>query len=154
MNAGTGRSPAAMLFRAALFAAAASLAAYIPYKYATQLHAIDGLYAFLFPLSSLLAAAGIILAIRPQKACECGATLRGGAGALALLWLATGLMCGPTLAEAIARSPLHGSIATFHMVAQHVFLSLSILAFAIAPAWMARRLVTRERQSLVALRDA
>ena len=52
-------------FRIALFAAAASLAAYIPYKYATQLHAIQGLYAFLFPLSAILAAAGIALAVRP-----------------------------------------------------------------------------------------
>ena len=72
MSAIARSSPAAMLFRAALFAAAASLAAYIAYKFATQLHAIDGLYAFLFPLSSLLAAAGIILAVKPRKACECG----------------------------------------------------------------------------------
>ena len=43
----------AWLFRIALFAAAARLAACIPYKYATQLHAVDGLCAFLFPLSAL-----------------------------------------------------------------------------------------------------
>ena len=53
------------IFRVALFAAALSLAAYIPYKYATQLHAITGLYAFLFPLASVLAAAGMLLAMKP-----------------------------------------------------------------------------------------
>ena len=85
------------LFRAALFAAAASLAAYIPYKYATQFHAISGLYAFLFPLSAVLAAAGMIVAVKPEKACDCGTTMRTGLAALAGLWLVTGMMCVGTV---------------------------------------------------------
>ena len=87
----------AWLFRVALFAAAASLAAYIPYRYATLLHAVSGLYAFLFPLLALLAAAGLILAVKPAKACDCGATLRTSVAALAGIWLATGLLCVGTL---------------------------------------------------------
>lgn len=130
--------PFAMLFRVALFAAAASLAAYIPYKYATQLHAFAGLYAFLFPLSALLAIAGMILAVTPAKMCECGVTMRSGVAVLSVLWLATGVMCVGTLTEAVIKHPLHGSIATFHMFTQHVFLSASLIAFAIAPAAMAR----------------
>jgi hypothetical protein len=140
MNAMGRNSLRALLFRAALFAAAASLAGYIPYKYTTQLHAISGLYAFLFPLSSLLAVAGIVFAVKPQKACDCGPATRGGIGALSILWLATGVMCAGMLTEAVIENPLHGSIATFHMIAQHVFLSASILAFAVAPDWMATRL--------------
>ena len=50
------------IFRTALFASAASLAIYIGYKYATQLHTLEGFYAFLFPLSSVLAVAGMVLA--------------------------------------------------------------------------------------------
>jgi hypothetical protein len=128
------------LFRAALFAAATSLAAYIPYKYATQLHAVSGLYAFLFPLSALLAAAGIVVAVKPDKACDCGVTIRSGVAALSALWLATGVMCVGTLTNAIIEHPLHGSIATFHMLAQHVFLSLALIAFAWTPQRMARAL--------------
>ena len=128
------------LLRAALFAAAASLAAYIPYKYATQLHAVEGFYAFLFPLSALLAAAGMFVAAKPAKACDCGVTMRSGIAALSVLWLATGVMCVGTLTEAVIEHPLHGSIATFHMLAQHVFLSLALLAFALRPSWMASAL--------------
>ena len=128
------------LFRAALFVAAASLALYIPYKYATQLHAVQGFYAFLFPLSALLAVAGVVVAVKPAKACDCGTTMRSGVAALSVLWLATGVMCVGTLTEAIVEHPLHGSIATFHMIAQHVFLSLALIAFAVMPNRMASAL--------------
>ena len=130
----------AWIFRGALFATAASLAAYIVFKYATQLHAITGLYAFLFPLSSVLAVAGIVLAVRPRTGCDCSTPMRAGAGALAVLWLATGVICVPSLIEMAADAPVNGTFAMFHMVAQHVFLSLSVLAFAFAPRAMLRLL--------------
>lgn len=137
----TSRPPTlGLVFRIALFAAAASLAAYIPYKYATQLHAISGLYAFLFPLSSILAACGIVLALRPGSACACSPSARAGVGVLAGLWLVTGALCVPSLMELVARSPAGGLFATFHMLVQHVFLSLSMIAFAFAPQAMTRRL--------------
>ena len=126
------------ILRAALFLAAASLAAYIPYKYATQLHAVTGFYAFLFPLSALLAAAGIFAAVKPDKGCDCSVPVRSGVAALSLLWLATGVMCVGSLTEAVIEHPMHGSIATFHMMAQHVFLSLMLLALALAPQRMAK----------------
>lgn len=128
------------LFRIGLFAAAASLAGYIPYKYATQLHTAQGLYGFMFPLSAVLAAAGIVLAFRPRKACDCSVGVRAGVGVLAGLWLVAGVICVPALAEAVAKNPAGGLFATFQMFAQHVFLSLSVLAFAVAPRTMAKRL--------------
>jgi len=131
-------SVGAWLLRAALFATAASLALYIPYKYATQLHAIVGLYAFLFPLSALLAMAGLVFAVKPGKACDCGVTMRSGIAALSVLWLATGVMCAGMLTRAILEQPLQGSIATLHMLVQHVFLSLVLIAFAWAPESVAR----------------
>lgn len=123
--------------RVALFGAAASLAVYIPYKYATQLHAVTGIYAFLFPLSALLAAAGIVLAVKPQQGCDCGVSMRAGVGALSALWLVTGVLCVGSLTVAVMEHPMHGSIATFHMLVQHVFLSLSLIAFAFMPDRMA-----------------
>ena len=126
------------LSRAALFGAGASLAAYIVYKYATQLHATSGLYAFLFPLSALLAAAGMIVAVKPEKACDCGATMRTGVGALAGLWLVTGMLCVGSLTQSVIEHPLRGSLATLQMLAQHVFLSLALIAFAWAPRRMAK----------------
>ena len=128
------------LFRIGLFAAAASLAGYIPYKYMTQLHTAQGLYGFMFPLSAVLAAAGIWLALRPRKACDCSVGVRAGVGLLAGLWLVTGVICVPALAEAVAKNPAGGLFATFQMFAQHILLSLAILAFAIAPRTMAEKL--------------
>ena len=125
-------------YRVALFLAAASLAAYIPYKYATQLHAASGPYAFLFPLSGLLAIAGMWLAVKPRTACDCNVPMRGAVGALSVLWMATGVQCVKMLTAGVIDDPLHGSIAFFHMLAQHVFLSLSLLTFAFFPQRMAR----------------
>ena len=127
-------------YRMALFAAAAWLAVYIPFKYATQLHAIDGLYGVAFPLSSLLAVAGMIFAWKPKAACDCGAPVRAGVGAIATLWLVTGMLCVKSLADGIVENPFRGTFATFQMVAQHVFLSLTLLAFAFIPMRMARAL--------------
>ena len=129
-----------VIFRIALFAAAVSLAAYIPYKYATQLHTVTGMYAFLFPLSGVLAVAGIVLALRPRTACDCSPVTRAGVGVLAGAWMVTGVLCVSSLLEMIASSPAGGLFATFHMLAQHVFLSLSILAFALIPQKMAGKL--------------
>ena len=128
------------VFRVALFLAAASLAAYIAYKYATHLHATSGLYAFMFPLSAVLAAVGMILAVNPQKACDCSTPLRAGIASISGLWLATGVMCVGMLTQAIMAHPLSGSMATFQMLAQHVFLSLSLLAFTAVPQRMAKAL--------------
>ena len=135
-----GQPIGALIFRIALFAAAASLAAYIPFKYATQLHTIQGIYAFLFPLSGILALSGMVLAIKPGIGSNFGIGVRAGAGSVAALWMATGLLCVSSLAAMFPISIWGGAIAVFHMTAQHVFLSAAILAFAFAPAWMARKL--------------
>jgi len=131
------------IFRIFLFAASASLAAYIPYKYVTQLHAFEGVYAFLFPLSGMLALAGMVLAFRPRLACSCNIPTRAGLGALAVLWMTTGLLCVKTLSLAILENPVGGSFAMFHMLIQHVFLSLSLIVFAFRPegtvAWLGQK---------------
>lgn len=121
------------LFRAALFASATSLAIYIPFKYATQLNTLVGFYAFLFPLSALLAVTGIVLAIKPALANSNRILIRAAVGAVSVLWIATGLMCVSTLTASVVESPASGLFAVFHMVAQHLFLSLSLITFAIAP---------------------
>ncbi len=123
----------AIFLRIALFLSAATLALYIPFKYATQLHAITGIYAFLFPLSGLLAIAGIALSVKPQTACDCSTMTRGGAGVLAVGWMATGLMCVSSLTETVQEVPLGGTVAMVHMLAQHVVLSMAIIGFAIWP---------------------
>lgn len=124
--------------RLGLFVIAVSLAAYIPYKYISQLHATEGLYAFMFPLSGILALAGIILAVRPQMACDCSEPVRSGVGILAGLWMITGVMCASSLAAMIAQAPAAGLFATFQMTAQHIVLSGALIAFAFAPQRMAR----------------
>ena len=130
----------AMIFRTALFGAGASLAIFIVYKYATTLHATTGLYAFLFPLSSLLAAAGITLAIKPRMSCDCTVAMRSGGGAIAVLWMATGAMCLPHIGH-MAMSSVPGALsAAFHMTTHHFFLPAVILLFAFAPNWMAYKL--------------
>ena len=127
------------IFRTALFASAAGLAIYIGYKYATQLHTLEGFYAFLFPLSSLLAVAGMAVAVRPTLTLSGGAFVRAGVGAVSVLWLGTGMMCVPHLMEWVVKTPASGMFAIFHMVSQHVFLSLSLIAFAIVPREMAAK---------------
>ena len=127
-----------VVLRAILFLSAATLALYLPFKYATQLHAVTGLYAILFPLSGLLAIGGMVLAVKPEAACDCSTMTRIGGGGLAVLWMATGLMCTASLTETVREMPLGGTIAMVHMLAQHVVLSMAILAFAIAPQRTAR----------------
>jgi len=136
-----------LIFRFALFAAAASLALYIPFKYATQMHVMTGLYAFLFPLSGIVALSGMVLAIKPRISCDCGGMdaqtsiiVRAGVGAIALLWMVNGMLCMPTLAAMIKYSVWGTAFAAIHMTAQHIFLSLSVMAFAFAPYWMTRKL--------------
>ena len=73
-----------------LLALVVSLPAYVPFKYATQLHAIDGLYALLFPFSSVIALAGIALAVRPALGFQLPLWLRAGVSVLSVGWIATG----------------------------------------------------------------
>ena len=136
-----------LVFRVALFAAAATLALYIPFKYATQLNAITGLYAFLFPLSGILALTGMLLALKPRVGCSCGdldtqtsVMVRSGVGAIAVLWMLNGALCIPTLTAMFEHSAWGATFAVAHMAIQHVFLSSAILLFAFAPFWMARKL--------------
>jgi len=130
----------ATLFRSALFAAATSLAVFIFYKLATTLHATEGLYAFMFPWSALLALAGITLAVKPEASCDCSVPMRSGMGTIAALWMATGAMCGPHIVDMAAHSPMQALYVGSLMTTQHIFLSSVILAFAFAPLWMTRKL--------------
>lgn len=130
----------AKIFRTALFGAAASLAVFILYKLSTTLHATEGFYAFMFPLSAILAAAGMTLAIKPAMSCDCSVAMRSGVGATAVLWLATGAMCGPHIAEMAAHSPMRALYVGSLMTTQHIFLSSVILVFVFVPTWMSRKL--------------
>ena len=120
-------------FRWALFAAGLSLALYLPFRYATNPPAIPSLYAFLLPLSSILAGGGIVLALRPGFSSQLHTFVRAGIAAVAVLWLVAGMVCIPSLGLRILSAPVVGLLATFQMLAQHVFLSLSVGAFALKP---------------------
>jgi len=124
---------AQVLFKAALLVSAVSLLVYIPYKYVTHLHAIKGLYAFMFPLSSVVALAGIALALIPQRVLQLPFYVRAGIGSIATVWMITGLLCIPALVGQTLTAPASGLFATFQMFAQHVFLSLSVVALVLAP---------------------
>ncbi|MCH9765694.1 MAG: hypothetical protein K0U34_06855, partial [Alphaproteobacteria bacterium] len=130
----------AATFRTALFGAAASLAIFILYKLVTTLHATEGFYAFMFPWSALLALAGMTLAIKPRMSCDCSVPMRSGVGAVAILWMATGAICGPGIVEMAGHSPMRALYVGSLMTTQHIFLSSVILAFAFAPTWMTRKL--------------
>ena len=142
VSAPTHRAPGfgAMLFRCAAFMAGAGLAVYIPFKYATQMHAMQGIYAVIFPFSALLAFAGMALEMKTGTGCSCSVKVRGAFGVLAVSWLVTGLLCVASLAEMAHHSAWGGGFAVLHMVSQHIFLSSVIVAFAIAPRWMSRKL--------------
>ena len=129
----TGRHFVPTVLRIAIFAAAVSLLAYVPYKYLTQLHALRGLYAFLFPLSSFVAIAGIGIAIDSRIVLKLPWLARAGIGSIATLWLVTGILCVPSLVETALTSPATGLFAMFHMAAQHVFLSLAVVATLLTP---------------------
>jgi len=137
-----GQPIGALIFRIALFAAAASLAAYIPFKYATQFHAMQGFYAFMFPFSAVMALAGMALAVKPAAACSCnlGVSARAALGSVSVLWLVTGLLCAPSLFAKFPISIGSGAFAVFHMTAQHIFLSATVFTFVVAPGWMAQKL--------------
>lgn len=130
----------AMAFRVALFAIATSLAGYIVVKYATSLHATEGLYALVFPFSGILALVGITFAVKPMTSCDCSLEFRAGITGLSVAWMATGMNCVSSLANTIAVSPGAGSFAAFQMVSQHLLLPIAILGFLYAPAWMLKKL--------------
>lgn len=130
-----------LALRVALFIAAASLLVYIPYRYLAASHPAPGtVYGTIFPASALLALAGLVLAVRPD-ACACSkrrTMVAGGLTAFGVTWMATGLQCLGSLAQTTLQTPLQGVLATFHMTAQHVFLSIGVVALAWAPERVAR----------------
>lgn len=131
---GACRHPKAWtIARVAVLAAAASLACYIPYKYATHPPSMSGAYGFLFPLSTLIALAGIVLALRPGLAFRMPIASRVALAGLGAAWATTGLLCLSSLAATTAKMPLPGLFATFHMLVQHVFLTFAVGGFVLVP---------------------
>lgn len=137
----TGSGYGWLAFRMAVFVAGASLLVYIAYRYVAGSHPAPGAsaYGIIFPASSLLALAGMYLAVRPM-ACACSGEGRGRerfiAGSLTAIsgvWIFTGLQCAGYLAQTTLDTPLRGFLETFHMAAQHVFLSLGVVALAWVP---------------------
>lgn len=136
-----------LTLRIGLFVAAASLFVYIPYRYLSGSHpAPDSVYGIIFPASALLGLAGLVLAVRPD-ACACsrsGKMVGGALTVLGLTWLGSGLQCVGYLTQTTIDTPLRGLLETFHMTAQHVFLSLGVVAMVWAPDRLARWCGARE----------
>jgi len=119
--------------RLALLAAAVSLACFVPFRYATDPPPFGGLYGYLFPLSGLIALVGIALAMRPGLVFRMPLAARAAVAGLGAAWMATGLFCLSSLTATTMTMPLPGLFATFHMLVQHVFITLAVGGFALAP---------------------
>lgn len=137
-----------MTFRAVLLLSGLSLVGYVAYRYTLfQPPSAGSLYGTIFPLSLLLAGAGIVLAVRPDTLDQLrgprGFAVRGGLTAFGAVWMATGAMCVASFARAIPEAPLGGTIDMVHMLSDHVVLPLGIAALAWAPARVARWLGAR-----------
>lgn len=128
------------ILRALLLLAGVSLVAYMPYKAITQYDALQQIYGPWFLQGGVVAVAALLFFWRPGVAAGTPMVLRLAVGAAALLWLRTGLACTPGLVKQITESIPAGGFAWFHMTAQHIFLSLGVLAFAVAPRAIARRM--------------
>jgi len=126
--------------RLLLLLAGLSLALYMPWKAATQYESLEGIYGPWFLQGAVVAVAGILFMARPGLALGVPLWLRIGVGVAALLWMRTGLACTPSLLTSIQQSLLSGGFATFHMMAQHVFLSAGVIGMAAVPRYFAERM--------------
>jgi len=126
--------------RLLLLLAGLSLALYMPWKAATQYASLESIYGPWFLQGAVVAVAGILFMARPGLAPGVPLWLRLGVGVAALLWMRTGLACTPSLVASIQQSVLSGGFATFHMMAQHIFLSAGVLGMAAAPKYFAERM--------------
>lgn len=129
--------------RVLLFLAGLSLVGYVAYRYTLFSPPDHGsLYGKIFPLSLVLAALGMALAVRPLLLARvqgpAGLPLRTALTGLGAVWMGTGLTCVQSLATGILAAPLGGTIDMTHMLAQHVFLPLGVAALAWAPERVAR----------------
>lgn len=121
------------VFRWLLFGAALTLALYLPYRYAVRPPALPSLYAFLLPLTAILAVMGMALALKPTLSFRIPIGARAGIAAVAVLWFAAGIVCIPALGARIVSAPAIGLLATFQMVMQHLFLATVVAVFAVKP---------------------
>jgi len=126
--------------RAVLLLSGLSLAAYMPWKAATQFESLRSIYGPWFLQGAVVAAAGVLLMIRPVTGLRLPLILRLGVGVAAVLWMRTGLLCTPSLIDTITASPAAGLFATFHMFVQHILLSVGVLLVATVPRPMIARL--------------
>lgn len=129
--------------RWALFLAAVSLAFYMPWKAITQSERLSEIYGPWFLQGAVVTVAGLLFALRPWTAAATPLVLRLGVGAASMLWMSTGFACTPHLWQSFLASPVAGGFAWLHMLTQHVFLALGVLAMVIAPRVLARRLDPR-----------
>jgi hypothetical protein len=146
-------------FRILLFLAGLSLVGYVGYRYSFFQPPDHGsLYGTIFPLSLLLAVVGMVLAFQPYALArvpgQAGMALRSGLTVYGGAWMATGLMCASSLAKGMAEVPLGGSIDMLHMLFQHVFLPVAVVALAWAPERVGRWLGAREEHPIAAAEPA
>ena len=127
-----------VVFRGVLFLAGLALVGYVAYRY-TLFNAPDhgSLYGKLFPLALPFAALAMALAVRPRLIARVpgqgGLALRGAVTTFGGAWMAMGLMCAAGFAKAVAEAPLSGTFDLMHMLSDHVFLPVAVVALAWAP---------------------
>lgn len=148
------------LFRLALGAAAISLVAYVPYRYAVRPPRLHGImmsgYTILFPLAAILAIAALVVAARPATVEALGrapAGLRAALAVFGLAWLVVGMACTPRMAMRAGAEPLVWGIAILQMTAQHVLLGLAAAAAAWRPDAVAALLLGHPPAGVRAVED-
>ncbi len=130
-------------FRAVLFLAGLALVGYVAYRY-TLFNPPDhgSLYGKIFPLALPFAALAMALALRPGLIARVpgqgGLALRAAVTAFGGVWMATGMMCVAAFTGAIAEVPLGGTFDLMHMLNDHLFLPITVVALAWAPERVAR----------------
>lgn len=132
-----------MTFRVIFFLAGISLVGYVAYRYTLFSPPDHGsLYGKVFPLALPFALLAMLLAVRPRLfeglSGQAGLATRSVTTVFAGVWMATGLMCAASFSNAIVAAPLGGTFDMVHMLSDHVFLPVAIVALAWAPARVAR----------------
>lgn len=128
------------VIRALLTLAGLSLVFYMPFKALTQYDRLTDIYGPWFLQGMVVAVAGTLFAYRPGFTARLPLLVRAAVAISAVLWMRTGLACTPHLIKTIQASLGAGLFAWFHMLAQHVFLSLGVVAFSVAPKAIAERM--------------
>lgn len=140
------------ILRGLMGTSAIALIGYVAYRYSIYNPPRHGsLYATIFPLALPFALLALALAVRPRLlaglAGGAGVAARAGATAFGGLWMATGAMCVAGFSKAVVEAPVEGTVNMVHLVSDHIFLPVAVVALAWVPDLVARWLGAESAES-------